>query len=219
MVEVQKSSFICKVLVVPTRAKWDSEYEWRPGVCVQQYSHPFRDFGVVRFRRFVSKNKDKLIIILPRICLHKSEVGSAEEVLLGYAVRAGRWIKKKFDMPVGMPVICQKPHYAVSAKEPELVKAIGEGSFNVNGLMADRSPPDLIPEVESTDPRDVVNYLDSIGKIKIIEEQVLNNRKAIQSILDKMELLGDNQGNIISILDSLTKPRELSKEDSFLDVS
>lgn len=218
MVEIQKSSYICNVIVKPTKAKWDSEYQWRPGVSVQQYSHPFKDFGVVRFRRIVSKNKDRIIIILPRICLHKSEVGSADEMLLDYAVKAGKWIKKKFDMPVSMPEICQKPHYAVSAKEPEIVKAIDDASFNINGMMADKSLPDLIPEIESTDSRDIVNYLDSIRKIKSIEEQLLNNRKAIQSILDKMETLGENQEGIISILDTLTKPQTISKKDSYRDV-
>lgn len=218
MVEIQKSSYICKILKSPSKAKWDSEYTWKPGVQVQQYSHPFRDFGVVRFRRFVSNNIDKLIIILPRICLHKSEVDTAEAMLNDYAVKACRWIKKKFDMPVAIPVICQKPHYAVSAKEPELVDAIDKGSFNINGMMADKSPPDFIPEIESEDPRDIVNYLDSIRKIKSIEEQVLNNRKLIRNILDKMDILGENQENISVILDIMTKPRELPKEDTLIDV-
>jgi hypothetical protein len=219
MVEIQKSTFQCRILIPPTKATWDSEYEWRTGVIVQQYSYPFRDFGVIRFRRFISKNKDKLIIILPRICLHKDEVTVAEDMLRDYAVKACKWIKKKFDMPVSDPVMCQKPQYAVPLREPELIDAIEKnGTYKVGEIEADKSPPHLIPEIESTDSRDVVNYLDSIRKIKNIEKELINNRNLIHEILDKMEIMGENQANITGIITMLTQPRLINKPDTFSDV-
>lgn len=216
MIEVQKCSFICKVLVPPTKDVWDKDYVWHRGVVVQQYSHPFRDLGIIVFRRFKSNKIDKLMIILPRITVHKSEVRSVEDMLNDYAIKASKWIKKKFDMPLGSPRICQKPHFAVGAKEPELIEAIDKGSFDVDGMMADKSPPDFIPEIESTDYRDVVNYLDSIRKIKLLEQQVLNNRRLIQNILDKMIGFGENQTTLINAISSLS---ELKKKHDFDSLS
>jgi len=218
MVEIQKSSFICNVMIPPTKGTWDKEYEWHHGIIVQQYSHPFKNLGEIIFRRLHSKSKDRLMIILPRICVHKSEVFDVEELLNEYAVKACMWIKKRFDMPLSKPVICQKPHYAVSAKEPEMIKAIDEGSFNINGMMADKSPPDFMHEVESEDPRDIVNYLDSIRKIKNIERQLINNSKLIHEILDKMEIMSSNQEQIAGILSMMNQPQTINKPDSFLDV-
>jgi hypothetical protein len=221
MVEVQKCSFICDVLVPPTRAKWDTEYEWRQGVTVQQYSHyPFKDFGLIKFRRFKSSNVDRLMVILPRICVHKNEVDAVEDILLNHACNAYAWIKKKFNMGIGRPRVCQKPHFAVVAREPELIKAIDKGSFNVNGVMADKSPPSFVHEVESEDYHDVVNYLDSIRKIKFLEEKILYNQKCIRELIDKMEIIVGNQEGIASILKSLSvKKPLLNNDDSYMDVT
>ena len=100
-----------------------------------------------------------------------------------------------------------------------MVDAItNNGTFRVGELEADRSPPHLIPEVESTDSRDIVNYLDSIRKIKTIEEQVLNNRKLIHNLIDKMSVLGENQEDIISVISKMVGPGKIDMPDTFVDV-
>lgn len=220
-VEIQKSSFICQVLSSPSKAKWDKNYIWRPGVEVFQFSHPFKDFGLVVFRRFKSKNKDKLLVILPRLLVHKDDVVKAESILLSYARLSAGWIKRVFDMPISPPVPCQKPHYATPCREPEIVHVLQKKSFKIGEMMADTSPPDMIPEIESTDGRDVVNYLDSINKIKWIEEKLLNNEVLLRELLDKMDMVTNNQSSIINVLNksfSLEQPRTL-KDDSFIDVA
>lgn len=217
MVEIQKSSFICQILSKPTRPTWDSIYTWKPGVDVYQYSHPFKDFGVVRFRRFRSNNNDKLLIILPRLLLHKNQVNKAEELLIDYALKSAGWIKKRFNMPVSIPQMCQKPHYAVPCREPEVVQALQKKSFKIGEMIADTSPPDLLPEIESTDSRDVVNYLDGINKIKWIEDKLLNNEKLIMELMSKVDMMTNNQTAIVSTMSKLFLNGNL-KEDTFMDV-
>jgi len=217
-VEIQKSSFTCDVLIPPTKAKWDSCYEWRPGVMVFQYVHPFKDVGEVRFRRFVSESRDRLMIILPRLLVKKEEVAGAEELLAGYARMAASWLKKRFDMPLGDVVLCQKPHYAVPALEPELVEALRKRSFKVGEMMADTSPPDCIAEVESTDGRDVVNYLESVSKIKVIEERLCRNGELLSLMLKRLDGVSVNQESIVRVLDGVIGEKVVVDEDCFVDV-
>lgn len=222
IVEIQKSTFISQIKVQPTKAKWDKHYVWRPGVEVFQFSYPFKDFGIVRFRRFKSKTKDKLMIILPRIMVNKDDVDNVENILSEYALMLAGWIKKKFDMPLSKPEICQKPHYAVPCREPEIIHALEKRSFKIGEMMADTSPPDCIPEIESTDGRDVVNYLEGINKIKYLEEKLLNNKSLLNKMMDTLEIVVDNQTSIVNVLNNAFSDQNSQsklKDDSFIDVT
>ena len=213
MVEIQKSSFICQILKPPTKATWDKHYVWKKGVEVFQYSHPFKDFGVVRFRRFMSISNDKLLIILPRLLMHKNEINKAEKILTDYASMSASWIKRRFDMPLSKPEACQKPHYATPCRQPEIIHALQKKSFHIGEMMADTSPPDLLPEIESTDSRDVVNYLESINKIKWLEDKVLNNELLLRELMSVLDKISDNQTTIIKAMS-----QQPLKKDSFIDV-
>lgn len=175
IVKIQKCSFKFKIVIPPaTAVKWDKEYPWanNNSVTVQQYEYPFSNIGSVIFRRFLSKDEDYMLVILPQMMMPEDEIDNAETFLTQLALTAGAWIQRRFKLRLGLPEITQKPHYAVVPKEPELVKAFKKGSYKVGEMMGDSSPPDRLSELESIDPRDIKNYLHSINKIKNLEDQL-----------------------------------------------
>lgn len=211
-IEVQKSTFMFNIIIPPKQEKWDKEYKWNR-VQVQQYSHPFKNFGDILFRRFKSKNKDQLLIILPRILIDKNNIENAERILTEYAIKAGAWIQKRFKMRLGLPEICQKPHFAVPAREPEVIDALKKTTLKVGDIMADSSPPSCIPEIESTDHRDVINYLDAINKIKHIEDILQKQRELLFETIEKMDLIAENQKQLIKITAMLSNISNLKEYD------
>jgi biotin operon repressor len=188
IVKIQKSSFKFNIVNKPLREKWDKEYQWSKnnGVMIKQYAHPF-EHGTIIFRRFISKNDDFLMVILPQMMLPENEIDSADDFLTQMAMMAGAWIQKRFKMRLGLPESVQKPHYAVPPREPALAKAFKVGSYKVGELMGDSSPPDKLSEIESTNPRDIKNYLHSIDKIKTLEDTVISLMETINQMAKAQE--------------------------------
>ena len=182
IVEVQKCSFKFKLLSEPQIQKWDRVWSIR-GVKFFQYAHPFENFGNIIFRRAKGSSEDNLIIILPRILIEKPHLKHVERILTDFAVKAGNWFQKRFKCRLGLPEMAQKPHFAVPIKEPSLIPVLQKSSFKVReNIFADSSPPDLIPEFESTDFRDVVNYLEGIEKVKFLEDKLSIVEKRVDDV-------------------------------------
>jgi transposase len=202
IIEIQKSTFSFNINIEhKIKRKWDKTYIWRKGVQVNQYTYPFKNLGSVIFRQIKSNNVNKLIIILPRINIDKSEIEGIENILIDYAMKCAVWYQKTFKMKVGLPEVIQKPHFAVCLKEPEIIKEVQEGkTFHIGDVMVDKSPPKNLPEFESTDKRDVINYLDSINKIKHIKDMAVENRNLINALADKVEMVVKNQHSILTKL-------------------
>jgi len=200
IIQIQKCSFKSNIRCLPTKGKWDSEYDFN-NVKVSQYSHPFKDFGVVTFRWFHGTDHDTLVTILPRFLIHKDELDNIEMVLYEYAFKSCTWLKKQFNIVVSNPVMSQSPDYATVVKEPELIDAVDRcGTFSVGEVWIDKSKPHEIVEFESKDKRDVINYLESTNKIKYIEDMVFENRNLLDSLSDTVFVLSKNQRKIIDYL-------------------
>ena len=217
IVKIQKSSFRFNIIIKPLEAKWDKEYTWsnNKSVQVQQYTHPF-EHGSVMFRRFLSKNDDFLMIILPQMMLPENEMDNSEAILTEMATMAGAWIQKRFKMGLGLPEPVQKPHYAVAPREPELVKAFKKGSYKVGEMMGDSSPPDKLSEVESTNPRDITNYLHSIAKIKTLEDELQEMRQMQKQLIDTVSQMAKAQKEFCELMGT-GKEKDLKREQEGID--
>ena len=212
IVQIQKCSFKSTMKYQPTKGKWDSEYDFN-GVKVHQYSHPFKDFGTVVFRWFEGKDGDTLVIILPRFLINREELDNIEMVLYEYAFKSCTWIKKQFNMVLTNPVMSQSPDYCATIREPELIDAVDKcGTFKVGDVWCDKSKPHSIPEFESKDKRDVINYLDSINKIKYIDDMVIENRKLINGLSDSVVVLSENQSRIIDFMNKKENNLDFGRE-------
>lgn len=230
IVKIQKCSFICEVVSEPSRATWDRVYQWNRFVEVMEYRHPFRDVGMVVFRRFKSKKKDRLIVVLPHVMVHVSELPEMEGRLREMAEKAVLWLKRRFDMVVSGLQACQRPHHAVPLREPELIEASEKASFTVGTVMVDQSPPDCVPEFESEDFRDIVNYLDVIRKMKWLEQMVRENRQWLMKMHERVMAMSEEIEVVAHIGKELERIKmqgermvsDLKKKengDSFVDVT
>lgn len=206
IVQIQKSTFITKIKSGPYKnIKWDKEWSTR-GLNHFIYSYPFEKLGTVSFQRMTSMGTDQLKIILPRLLWNKDD-GNPKEFLREVADRCGTWFMKRFKIELVGLRVCSKPHFAVVLTDPRLIKIAQEGTYRVNDVMIDASPPHNVPEMESDD----YDYLDELTKCpKRIRDLEMRLDKLAVSI-EKI----DNNINSLSIkLDSLFQP---VKPDSRLE--
>jgi len=126
------------------------------------------------------------------------------------------WIQKQFKLRLGLPEITQKPHYAVVPREPALVKAFKTGSYKVGEMMGDSSPPDTLSEIESTDPRDIKNYLHSINKIKELEDQIRGLLEVQKQLNESIKQMTDAQQRFFESM-GVAKSVDKSREQESID--
>ena len=119
-------------------------------------------------------------------------------------------------MGLGLPEPVQKPHYAVAPREPELVKAFKKGSYKVGEMMGDSSPPDKLSEVESTNPRDITNYLHSIAKIKTLEDELQEMRQMQKQLIDTVSQMAKAQKEFFELMGT-GKEKDLKREQEGID--
>ena len=176
------------------KIKWDKSYKLNNGINVYQYEYPFENIGSVKFRRMQGPHSDNLLIILPQI-LWEREAGDPEDYLFEVADKAGYWFMNRFKVNLQGLEPVEKPDIGTAVREPELIHAAQNASFNINGIMLDASGPDSTADIESKDFDDIINYLDSTKKIKVLEIKV--NR--IESILDNLTVKIDEIFNTVVI--------------------
>jgi len=186
---ISKSTYKTTVRSEPKiPVKWDDERFLTNGVKVQQYNYPFENLGLVRFMRYKGSNQDNLYIVLPKI-LWEREAGPPHDYLREMADRCGTWFMHHFKIELSGLEESQRPDIGVAAREPELIHAAQNASFNVNGMMLDTSAPDYTADVESKDFDDIINYLDSTKKIKILEMKVNHIEETISKLDSKLDYL------------------------------
>jgi len=192
-VQIQRAQILFHVLVPPpANTKWDKQYQLRNGVKVYQYSHPFKNLGTVVFQRYKSEKTDKLLVTLPRMLVSKEQIRDEKAVndfLIDFAMRAVAWFQKRFKCRLGLPEIATKPDFAVVVEEPELAQALQKYTFKVGEVWADSSPPDNLPEIESKNPVHIINYLESVQKIKDIEDNLNQTTDKIKNLEQQLAII------------------------------
>lgn len=193
VVKIQKSSFKSKVFSPPKEdVNWDKEYNMN-GVHVQQYTYPFENIGDVKFRRFIGKDEDSLLIILPSV-LWERDAGDPEDYLLETAGRCGSWFMKRFKAGLEDLQVCQKSDKCLALTDPKLIHLAQTGSYNYNGMMINTSAPDCTAEVEFKDWDDLISLSECPKRISILEYKVDRIEKSIDNVaksLDRIEKMFD----------------------------
>ena len=203
-VQIQRAQILFHVIVPPPAGtKWDKQYQLKNGVKVYQYSHPFKNLGTVVFQRYKSEKTDKLLVTLPRMLVSKEQIRDEKAVndfLIDFAMRAVVWFQKRFKCRLGLPEIATKPDFAVVVEEPELAQALKKYTFKVGEVWADSSPPDNLPEIESKNPVHIINYLESIQKIKDIEENLKQTDDKIKALSQQIEIANNQIQHLANAL-------------------
>ena len=209
IIQIQKCSYKSQITHEPTKGKWDKIYNLN-STKVFEYRLPIKDFGNILFKRFKSNNKDTLLIILPRFLIHKEELKDIDNILLEKACMAVSRFKKLFNVGITKPVICQKPDKAVPSHDLKIIDEVQtNGTMKVGDIMIDASEPHNFVEVESKDSRDIINYLDTINKMKYIEDISKNNSILLSNLIETLKTFGENQSRIIGIIQEKEKQNNL----------
>ena len=173
IIKIQKSTFKTKIKSKPKLPLdgWEDKPPLKNGVKVQQFFWPFPNVGNVTFRRLISDNVDRLIIILPQF-LWERDNGNPEQFLRETAARCGTWLMHRFKMELEGLERCQKPHHAMPLTDPRLIHMAQNGSYNNGVLMVDSSAPDNTPEIESEN-YDIIDGLTTVvPRVNKLEKEV-----------------------------------------------
>lgn len=206
ILRIQKCTFRSKIVDDSKSCiKWDSGPNYINGVSFYDYCYPFENLGVVRFRRFVGKDEDSLLIIMPSVSWAYGDDDNPDlvndQIHCFIKEQAGichHWFMKRFKFNLSCLEVCQKPHIC-SPAPGHLAEAGIRGSYNVNGVMLDSSAPDNIPEVESEDAGDVITLLNAPMRIKELEIRVGNMEKVlvrIESGINRIESMFSPPNNV-----------------------
>lgn len=183
IIQIQKSSFITRVLSPPKKdVKWDKEWVSN-GVNHQLFSYPFPNVGEVKFQRIIGKNSDQVKIILPRLVWDKHDENPGV-FLRELADRAGSWFMKHFKIEMAGLDVCQRPDYALMLTDPKLVNMSQHGTYRANNIMIDSSSPDNLPEIESKDYDDILLLSNVPGEIRNLKRDMAEVKGVVFEIRD-----------------------------------
>lgn len=183
IIQIQKSSFITRVLSPPKKVvKWDKEWESN-GVNHQLFSYPFSNVGEVKFQRIIGRNSDQVKIILPRLVWDKKD-SNPEKFLRETADRAGSWFMHRFKMELVGLRVCQRPDYAMMLTDPKLIDMAQHGTYESNGVMIDSSAPDDLPEIESKSYDDIFLLSNVPDEIRNLKQEMAEVKGVVFEIRD-----------------------------------
>lgn len=226
--------------------KWDKIYETKTKLFCRQKHYILDPIGKFMVRCV----NNTLCIYTPRFLVDKKDLCDAEEILYGYSEDVRKQLCNESGIRTDKLVFCQIPDKASRMRIGLLEKAVRKyGVIKGGDIHLDISKPDRIPEVESKDYRDIVNYddyidskylLQGISKIKNMGDDIDFLKKAQskiygicvqnqQFIKNNIELIKNNSLCINEIQKALAPSLEENKtcnnsvnyfkEDSHMDVA